>query len=377
MKQTLPVPAKKLRRRRRRRWVALIVCLLLVVPVISYVRALLYPGNASFAVRSVEWIRDHGGGSAIDAIETWRYTHNAPPASGAPQDVSIPAGPVAVAGKSSGLPVIKVLPGVKALAHEGVWSSARRDPKGKSLIWTSWVRPDPAHLPVTASAALIPQTATRVRLMPGTREPVPGMTSKDGYSVPGKARSGLVATFNAGFKMADSHGGWWTRDSAPIALVDGRASVVVDSNGTARIGAWNKTVKMTPDVVAVRQNLDLVIADGRIVDGLTANAQGRWGSVRSQFQYTWRSGLGTDARGNLIYVAGQGLTLATLAAAMQQVGIRQGMELDIHAAMVSFDIEQPTGNGAISSRRLISSMASPTDRYLVDDQRDFFYVVTR
>jgi hypothetical protein len=282
-----------------------------------------------------------------------------------------------VAGKKAGLPVIKVLPGTKALPHEGVWTSARHDAKNKTLIWTSWVRPDAAHLPVTASAALIPQTSTRLRLMPGTREPVPGMTSKDGYSVPGNARSALVATFNGGFKMADSHGGWWTKDSAPIALVDGRASVVVDSNGTARIGAWNKSVKMTPDVVAVRQNLDPVIVDGKIVDGLTSNAQGRWGSVRSQFQYTWRSGLGTDARGNLIYVAGQGLTLATLASAMQQVGIQQGMELDIHAAMVSFDIEQPTGNGAITSRRLITSMASPANRYLVDDQRDFFYVVTR
>ncbi|QNE22680.1 phosphodiester glycosidase family protein [Kribbella qitaiheensis] len=377
MKETLPVPAKKVRRRRRRRWVTLVVCLLLVVPVISYVRALLYPGNASFAVRSVEWVRDHGGGNVIDAIETWRYSRHAPPTSGAPQDVSIPAGPAPVAAKATGLPVIKLLPGVKALPHEGVWTSARRDAKGKTLLWTSWVRPDPAHLPVTASAALIPQTSSRLRLMPGTREPVPGMRSKDGYSVPSDAKSGLIATFNGGFKLADSHGGWWTTDSAPVPLVDGRASVVVNSNGTARIGEWNKTVKMSPDVVAVRQNLDLVIVDGKIVDGLTSNAQGRWGSVRSQFQYTWRSGLGTDARGDLIYVAGQGLTLATLAVAMQQSGIQQGMELDIHAAMVSLDIEQPSGNGAVTSRRLISSMASPADRYLVDDQRDFFYVVTR
>ena len=282
-----------------------------------------------------------------------------------------------MAGKGSGLPVISLLPGLKPLAHEGVWTSARRDVKGKDLLWTAWVRPDSAHLPVTATAALIPQSATRLRLMPGTREPVPGMQSKDGYSVPSGARPGLVATFNGGFKMADSHGGWWTKEAAPIPLVDGRASVVVYGNGMARIGEWNRSIGMSPDVVAVRQNLDLVVVGGKVVDGLTVNAQGRWGSVRSQFQYTWRSGLGTDARGNLIYVAGQGLTLATLAAAMQQVGIQQGMELDIHAAMVSFDIEQPAASGVVNSRRLISSMASPADRYLVDDQRDFFYVVAR
>jgi hypothetical protein len=44
----------KSRRRPRKRWAALVCCLLLVVPAVSYVRALLYPGSASFAVRSVE-----------------------------------------------------------------------------------------------------------------------------------------------------------------------------------------------------------------------------------------------------------------------------------------------------------------------------------
>jgi hypothetical protein len=134
---------------------------------------------------------------------------------------------------------------------------------------------------------------------------------------------------------------------------------------------------MTPQVAAVRQNLDVVITGGQIVNGLTGNAHGNWGTDRSQFQYTWRSGIGTDARGNLIYVAGQKLTLAMLATAMQHAGIREGMELDIHSAMVSFNIEQPTGKGGITSRRLLGSMSSPADRYLSDDQRDFFYVMSR
>jgi hypothetical protein len=230
---------------------------------------------------------------------------------------------------------------------------------------------------VSVAAALLPVNTYHLHLMPGTREPVVGMASSHGYSVPNSDRAGLVATFNAGFKMNDSHGGWWTTESPAVPLVDGRASVVILRDGSARIGTWNQTVRMTKDVVAVRQNLDQVIVDGKIVDGLTANANGRWGTVRSQFQYTWRSALGTDAHGNLIYVAGDKLTLATLADAMHQVGIVQGMELDIHAAMVSFDIEQPGPNGLVSGKRLLDSMNSPSNRYLVDDQRDFFYVTTR
>jgi len=53
------------------------------------------------------------------------------------------------------------------------------------------------------------------------------------------------------------------------------------------------------------------------------------------------------------------------------------MELDIHAAMVSFDIEQPGPAGTVTGQRLLNSMNSPADRYLVDDQRDFFYVTAK
>ncbi|MGW7680897.1 hypothetical protein ACWGID_09185 [Kribbella sp. NPDC054772] len=371
--------ARRRRRRVRKRWIALAVCLLMVVPVVSYVRALLYPGNASFSVRTVEWFRDHGGGVVIDTIETWKYSHQQPSATGAPIDTTTPEttssprpGRPAVHASTAALPVVRLLP--KPFAHEGTWAVARQSRSGVPVVWTTWFRPDPGHLPVTAAAALLPRGTYHLHLMPGTREPVVGMASKEGYSVPPADRSALVATFNAGFKMKDSHGGWWTNQEPAVPLVDGRASVVIMRDGSARIGTWNQTVGMTKDVVAVRQNLDPVIVDHQIVPGLTVNANGRWGTVRSQFQYTWRSGLGTDAHGNLIYVAGNKLTLATLAAAMEQAGIVQGMELDIHSAMVSFDIEQPGANGAVTGQRLLHSMNSPTDRYLVADQRDFFYV---
>ncbi|GAA1115440.1 phosphodiester glycosidase family protein [Kribbella jejuensis] len=376
----------------------------------SYVRALLYPGNASFSVRTVEWFRDHGGGVIIDTIETWKYSHQQPPATGTPPDTTTSdAAGSAAAGRdgagsgragngasqrgttrsgttgagaagdpaSAGLPVVVLLPGVPPLRGEGTWAVARRSAAGVPLIWTTWLRADPAHLPVSAAAALLPRGTYHLHLMPGTREPIVGMKSKNGYSVPQADRPDLVATFNAGFKMKDSHGGWWTPESAAVPLVDGRASVVILRDGSARVGTWNRTLRMTNDVVAVRQNLDPLIVDGRIADNLTTNANGRWGTVRSQFQYTWRSGLGTDAHGNLIYVAGNKLTLATLAAAMHQAGIVQGMELDIHAAMTCFEIEKPGPNGAVTGKRLLNSMDSPTNRYLIDDQRDFFYVTTK
>lgn len=365
------------RRRRRRRLTALVVVAVLVVPAVSYVRALTYPGNATFAVRTVEWIRDNGGGRIIDTIENWRYSRQAPPSTGAPQDPVRDAGgsvPLPVA-RQAGLPEVSLLPGVAPLTGEGGWSAERR--AGHAVVWTTWFRPDPRHLPVTAAAALIPRSAGAVHLMPGTREPVPGMSSPSGYAVPARALPDLVATFNAGFKMRDSNGGWWTTWTSAVPLVDGRASLVLYADGSARVGAWNRDVTMSPQVTAVRQNLDLVISNGRIADGLATNADGSWGTTRSQFQYTWRSGIGTDAHGNLIYVAGHGMTLSTLATAMHAAGIQQGMELDIHSTMVSFNLQRQGTDGAIVSRRLIDSMSSPADRYLTADQRDFFYVTAK
>lgn len=380
MQPTTPPPhpsGRRIRRVRGLRWAALVAAALLVLPVVSYVRALTYPGNATFVVRSVEWVRDHGGGGLVDTVENLVYSRNAPPTTGAPQDVTAgPASPARPVAADTALPTVTLLRGVAPIAGEGRWSAVAQG-LGQTRLWTTWFRPDRAHQPVTVAAALMPRSAVAVRLSPGTREPVVGLASPSGYRVPTQARRGLVAAFNSGFKMQDSRGGWWTRTSPAIPLVAGRASAVLYRDGSVRVGAWGRGVRATPGVVAVRQNLDMIVSGGQVVDGLTSNARGRWGSSKSQYQYTWRSGLGTDQAGNLVYVAGRGLTLATLATAMQRAGIREGMQLDIHPAMVSFNIERPRPDGSVGSRALLASMRSAPQRYLTDDQRDFFYVVAR
>lgn len=139
------------------------------------------------------------------------------------------------------------------------------------------------------------------------------------------------------------------------------------------VGAWGRDVSMTPRVTAVRQNLPLIVDHASPVAGLDNNVCHRFGSLKSQFEYTWRSGAGVDAQGNVIYVAGHHLTLVTLAHAMSQAGIQRGLELDIHPHVVSFDIEQHTAAG-VRPAHLLTSMDEPANRYLAADQRDFFYV---
>lgn len=116
------------------------------------------------------------------------------------------------------------------------------------------------------------------------------------------------------------------------------------------VGEWGREEALGPDVVAVRQNLALVV-DGGVV----------------------RPGLGIDASGQLLYLAGDQLTLAGLAQAMAEAGVVGGLQLDIHPDMVAFATYHPDRPGTAPSTLLTGMRSTPT-RYLAPDQRDFFAV---
>jgi hypothetical protein len=162
-----------------------------------------------------------------------------------------------------------------------------------------------------------------------------------------------------------------------VPLIDGQASLVLHRNGAADIGAWNSQVKMTPDVISVRQNLALLVDNGAAVPGLLDTAKGLWGSKRWQLQYTNRSGIGITAQHALVYVAGANLNTESLAKAMVALGCVRGMELDIHASNPTFNSFSRTpggGPGDLTGTKLYPAMKSKADRFLAPDQRDFFAV---
>ena len=74
----------------------------------------------------------------------------------------------------------------------------------------------------------------------------------------------------------------------------------------------------------MRQNLALIVDHGRPVKGLNRNTHFTWGTRKSQLEYVWRSGLGIDAQGHLIYIAGNNFTLTTLASALVQAHAVRG-----------------------------------------------------
>lgn len=339
----------------------------------SYLRALWYPGEASVGVRSVEWLRDNGGSPLVDAVENWWFTRHAPPTT-PPDPDSLPAPPVAMV-PGAPAPLAPIVP--DPAAGEGVWRAGPSTAAGATPMFVTWVRPDPVHPGVVAAVARFDQKLVTARLIAGTREPDQRSWPEGGQVPPGQ-RGGLVATFNSGFKMAAANGGYFADGQMARALRDGAASLVIDRSGRVSVDVWGRDRRMGPDVAAVRQNLAVIVDHGATVPGLTANSGGRWGSTRNQLQYTWRSALGVDRAGQLFYLAGDGLTLATLARALADTGAVRGMELDIHPAEVHlFTYVHPSGVPDPVPSALLSGMHGPRDRYLQPDQRDFIALTAR
>jgi hypothetical protein len=182
-----------------------------------------------------------------------------------------------------------------------------------------------------------------------------------------------VATFNSGFKLQDSGGGVALGGHTYAPLENGLATVVGYRDGQVNIVSWTSGPSAGPDVSFARQNLPLIVEHGRPNPNLSDGPQ--WGATLGNAIRVWRSGLGIDRRGNLIYAAADSQTVGSLAAILIRAGAVRGMELDINSYWTSFiTYRRPGANGAAN---LLPDMVRSPQRYLTQDDRDFFAVYLR
>jgi hypothetical protein len=158
--------------------------------------------------------------------------------------------------------------------------------------------------------------------------------------------------------------------------------VVIYRNGDVTVARWGRDATMTPDVVSVRQNLNLLVDHGRPVAGLNPNDTVAWGYTLGNQVYVWRSGLGITSDGALVYVGGPGLNITTLAQLLVRAGAVRAMELDINTDAVSFATYNPpvpSGSAAASNGTdLVSNMVGTPARYFESWwARDFFTMSAR
>ncbi len=217
----------------------------------------------------------------------------------------------------------------------------------------------PAGSPFEAGIAWMDTRLLHARLYSGSESPGKGPW-KLGAPISLSASMTLVAAFNGGFKFPDSQGGYFSEGRLVYPLRTGGASLVIYRDGHATVGQWGRDVSMSPQVVAVRQNLTLLVDHGQPVPGLNASDTWAWGSTLHGVPAVWRSGVGVTADGALVYVAGPSLEITQLAGLLARAGCLRGMTLDINPDWTVFATYDPQSPSAPASpangTRLVSSM---------------------
>lgn len=261
-----------------------------------------------------------------------------------------------------------------ALPGEGVYRTLASS-HGEPIVQGTYVRPDGEHTSYEAAVAWISGTYSRFELHPGFREP--GETFDVPPTIPKGERAGLVATWNGGFRITDggSRGGFYLDGKTAGRLRDGAASEVFYRDGSIKIGVWGRDVRMTPDVVGVRQCLELMVDGGKVVPDIDDDA--KWGVSDQSKNYVPRSGVGVTAQGDIIMVVGQALSAHTLADLMQRAGAVRAMPLDMNRAWPSFMSYDGTADPANPKPTNILDFEDPPDRYYVQATRDFVAVYGR
>ena len=356
---------------------------------ISLGGALMNPSlGATPMSRFAEWGRGHGIGFAVTWIEQEWYKLNPPKVGGKPPSGALK--PKVKGGKAAATsstcpsalpePTTVVSPAQPAQPGEGQWQAAGRLSASCPSIYVTYVRPDAIHTSYVVGIAWMDPKLLSATLYSGSQIPGGGPFTNTAPISPTAAQT-LTSAFNAGFRMGDSQGGYFTDGKTIVPLVNGAASAVIYKDGAMKIGVWGRDYSMGPNVVSVRQNLRLIVDGGAAVPGLNSNDNSQWGATLGGDAYVWRSGIGQTANGALVYVGGPGLSITDLADLLVRAGAVRGMELDINTDWVNYSYyAPPVGQPASPSNgsELLSTMTGGADRYFASYwARDFFTMSAR
>lgn len=327
------------------------------------------PGTDSVTARLAEWGRDHYLGAVITFSENIQYRLNPPKLGGKPNTDLLNVF------NSSGSLSGQILSPVVTPALPGEGSFKTVVSVGNSpAIRIAYLRPDQLHTSFLAGIAIMKSSSLRFALHPGFNEPGKLKNYKTPNFISPSNLNGLVATFNSGFKIKDSLGGYFSEGFTAKPLVEGAASFVIYADGHADIGTWGSQLRMSSSVTTVRQNLSLLVDNGVITPTVDQNGFKKWGLTVKNAYYVWRSGVGVTNKGDIVYVCGNALSVKSLANLLQIAGATRAMELDINPSWVSYMwYSQDTK----SLPQKLLPFKRPANRFFSASSRDFFSVNLR
>jgi len=384
-----PGPGRKVRFRRTRklarmrsvRIVGALFGVFLIWVMFSVGQAVTANNGQSLSSNLAEWARDHYLGPVVTFGEWLSY--NPPKTGGKPSfSLAVPKGQqVSPAKKSKGFTpdipaTLKSLAGAP-LPGEGQWRVVE-SVKGEPAIFTTFLRDATYTSYVNGIASMDPRLLS-FQLHPGSEDPGPGNWGAWGAtSIAPGARTGLVATFNGGFKLDSAGGGFYLNGEYHGSLVAGAASIVYYKNGTVKIGEWGRDFSMNSSIEGVRQNLKLLVDHGQVASDANSDVMSNWGATLGGGYYVWRSGLGITKDGRIIYVYGPALNAQDLGQLLQRAGAVEGMQLDINPYWMKYEYYTVNGNpGDPTPVNLLPTQQQSAYSYYSTYTRDFTAVYAR
>jgi hypothetical protein len=385
-------PARRVRFRRTRRFfsrrtvrvISALIGVVIVWGAFSAGQSTFQNNGQSAAANLSEWARNHYLGPIVTFGEWLSY--NPPKVGGKPSmSLAVPKGeqvtPITVPKAKHHKEFVPDIPvTLKSLAGgsvpgEGQWRVVEKA-QGQPAILTTFLR-DATYTSYVNGIASIDQRLVRFYLRPGYEDPGYGNWNAP-YDVPAGSRKDLLATFNGGFVIANAQGGFYLNGVYHGSLVTGAASVVYYKNGTIKIGEWGRDFTMNSSIAGVRQNLKLLVDDGKISPNLDQDVETSWGATLGGGYFVWRSGLGITKDGRIVYVYGPALDVQNVAALLQRAGAVEGMQMDINPAWMKFDYYQADRDPSDPAPVPLLSAQEPSPySYYSPSARDFTVVYAR
>ncbi|CAB4627660.1 unannotated protein [freshwater metagenome] len=142
-------------------------------------------------------------------------------------------------------------------------------------------------------------------------------------------------------------------------------------DGHMTIGRWGRDLQLTPEMLVVRQNLDLIVDHGQSqVNNPSYSAS--WGATTDKGNLAWRAGLGQRRDGSLVFVIGQALSAQSLADTLVASGAQRAMVLDMNQYWSAGFFFTHNRAGDPICHRLDPDIGGPCDRFLHSYKRDSF-----
>jgi hypothetical protein len=365
--------APKRERARARRWPwALVAVVILLSPALySYTTTMVQPSSLPLGVRSVEWLRTHQMNWLVDEAERIYYGLKAPTAGG-PQLRTLPTVGVSHAREAAAWPP-PITPVFRhPLRGEGIWKPTGPPINGGPPVLVTTFRTELDYPRIVAYVAWFDRRRTALAWYPGRYEP-PRAPQRGPFSIPLDQRWRLLATFNGGFTYIDGHNGSAVNGHTNEPLVDGLATLVGYRDGRVAILRWSGGPTAPATVAWARQSLPPIVWNSKLNPALNDSTE--WGFTLGNAVRVWRTGVGIDRRGNLVYAAANDQTVTTLARILQRAGAVRAMQFDINPewpTLITY-----THHDGLAPTEVVPNPMQPPTRYLVPDDRDFVAVYRR